>query len=308
MTRQRNTHLFILALVPTVVFGAVRCADSTAGPPPATNAVQPDPAVAAKLAKLHQEHDWVGQFHNEALKYVLATIQRGTAKSRDRRALCEAARRAYGEFHKNRRGSTVPGSVDADFARFCKGGSLGANSLTVITGAPGGPRKSELSPNAQGFLDQIVAAIDASTSYGDLNDRVSSIEASAVASLGSEEAGAIVAVGSVTRSSASYWANNLPSWLPFTNTADYTVLLAPRALLSGSAPGTPAFNNDPIDWGTVANGIWNDAKRAAKRAAGGDARAAVKVIIAGGVAETPIIWEIIVASAAVGSIMSVLQL
>src|SRR4051812_29610479 len=97
MTRQRRTQLCFLALVPVVVFAAVRCADSsapTASPQKASAA--PTAELNARLAKLHEETDWIGQFHNDALRYVFENISRLPAKSRDKRTVCETARRAYG--------------------------------------------------------------------------------------------------------------------------------------------------------------------------------------------------------------------
>jgi len=132
MTRQRKTHLALLALVPVVVFAAVRCADSTATAPPSPQvaAGQLDPIVMARLAKLHEQHDWVGQFHNEALSFVLAKVKRIPARTRNARVTCETARKAYAEFHKSRRGGDVPPAVDADFERFCSAGSRAAGAIS----------------------------------------------------------------------------------------------------------------------------------------------------------------------------------
>src|SRR5437764_15245867 len=86
MTRQKRTHLFILALVPVVVFTAVRCADSTVtAPPVATAPTALTPEIQAKVAKLHSETDWIGQFHNDALRFVFTNLQRIPLKARNPR-------------------------------------------------------------------------------------------------------------------------------------------------------------------------------------------------------------------------------
>ena len=196
MTRQRKTHILILALVPVIVFGAVRCADSTMTAPPAVQIAtgQLDPAVEARLAKLHQENDWVGEFHNDALKYVFANLRRMPAKGRDRHGVCEEARKAYADFHKARRGSSVPVSVDADFEKFLPhrfGGNASAN------GSPEGTKRTVSrrlhagfsSRSRQPLVRRPPPAICAPAST--LSRRTQPLTLSAV------EAGAVVTVGSI---------------------------------------------------------------------------------------------------------------
>lgn len=308
MTRQKRVHLFILALVPVVVFAAVRCADSTATAPVSTESPALTAELQAKLARLHQENDWIGQFHNDALSFVFANLQRIPLKARNPRGVCETARKAYAEFHKTRRGTAVPTSVDAEFESRCSAASPGASSRVFSIAIPSEIARAEVTPAAQGLMDQIDYAIDASTSFGDLSAQVSSIEASAAANLSYEDASAVVAVGSVALSSADYWANNLTAWIPFTATTDYSVLLASRAPGDAAVPTTPAFGGNDGGWSSWASTVWNDAKQAAKRAAKGDFKAAVKVVIASGAAGAPIIYEVVIGSAAAGSILAVLEM
>lgn len=305
MTRQRRSHLIILALVPVVVFAAVRCADSSAPLP----LVQPSAtatgaATRARIAKLHEETDWIGQFHNDALAYVYASTSRLPEKARGKRGVCETARRAYAEFHRARRGQAVPQSVDAEMAQFCAAGSVPASRATVIQ-APHVQARKAISPAAESLMDQLAAALDASTSYPDLSNRVNSIEAVAASTLSEEDAAGVFIVGSVTLSSATYWANNVTNWVPLTNTPDYSILLSRGRDGNGVRP--PALN-DGFDWGDFANRVWNDTKRAAKRAGGGDVRAVAKVVVGTALAEGPWIMDVILASAAAGSIMAVLQI
>lgn len=308
MTRQKKTHLAILAIVPALVFAAARCADPNATAPTTVerSSLVPDRAAAAKLAKLQQETDWIGKFHNDALAYVLADLQRLPPKARERSGVCEAARKSYREFHRSRRGSDVPASVEDAFGRFCAGG--GRTIATSIARGAGDPRRqSDVSFEAQGFMDQFLGAIDASVSYDDLRARVNSIEAAAVATLGPDEASAVVGVGSIALSSADYWANNLPAWEPFVG-PDAGFFMELSAARSGSLPFAPGITGSYY-WRDFASRVWNDAKAAAKRAAIGDVSAAERSVVAMGVGAIlggPASWEALVAASATGSIMAVL--
>ena len=318
MTRQRRTHLLFLALVPVVVFAAVRCADSSSSPPSALTApvvaTTPPPAAsaatAATIARLHEQTDWIGRFHNDALQYVFTSISRLPGRARDKHGICETARRAYGEFHRSRRGAPVPASVDAQLEGFCSrapAASIRSAALATPHGAP----RTDVSATAQSLMDQIASAIDVSTSYADLNTRVSSIESDAASSLSYDEAASVFTVGSVALNSATYWANNLTDWVPFTNTAEYSKLLVTRVIPPGEVMA-PVFNNGDdsggFSWGGWATSVWNDTKAAAKRAAGGDVRAAAKAIMGAALVDAPIFYDIVLGAAAAGSIGAALML
>lgn len=308
MTRQRQTHLLIIGLVPAVIFGAVRCADAVSAPTPQAEVTgQRDKMLAAKLAKLHQENDWVGRLHNDALAFVLAKLQRIPVGNRSRRNVCETARKAYNDFHRNLRGAASPASVDAEFATFCASDKSPRNLLTRSLGVPHGRKETELSPTAVGFMEQISSAIDASNSHADLNSRVSAIEAEAAATLSYEEAGAVVAVGAVATSSADYWVANITSWLPYTSTPDYAVLVASR-FPSESVRDAPSGFRPRAGWGEELEKIWTDARAAAKRAAKSDLYGAIKIAVAAGAAGGPVIYDLLLAGAATASIMGILHM
>jgi hypothetical protein len=307
MTRQRRSHLMLIALVPVVAFTAVRCADSPtplpSAPPPST---APSADITAKIAKLHEKTDWIGQFHNDALAYVYASMSRLPAKARDKHTICEAARRAYAEFHRARRGSAVPASVDAEMEQFCATGSFSASRAAVIPGAPT-PGTKEISPAAQTLMDQIATAVDASTSYPEMSGSVNSIEAQAASSLSEEDAAGVFTVGSVALSSAGYWANNVTEWVPFTNTPDYALLSSRSVVANPLGPPVLVDGGGGFGWGDWATSVWNDTKRAAKRAAAGDIHAAAKAVVGAAVASGPLIMDLVLGAAAAGSIFAVLQ-
>lgn len=302
MTRQRRTHVFILALVPVVVFGAVRCVDRTATAPiQQISAGHLEPSVEARLAKLQQEFGKAGKDHNDALAFVLQNLQRLPEKNRSRQAICETARKAFADFIQLRFGKNPAQSDEADFSRVCHGTSPQTRSAAIVFSGPGSAR-SDLSPLAQSYLDQIDGAIDASSSVEDLGGQIASIEADAAASLSYEEAGAVVMAGSVANSSASYWVQNIPAWGPYyLNTPDYSVLFSLSRTRDEATNGLVAPKSD---WAA----IWRDTKAAAKRAAGGDYHAAVRVIVVAGVSGAVIGYDAVVGAAAAGSIMAVLQI
>lgn len=302
MTRQRKTHLLLLALVPVLVLGAIRCADSTTAPSaPTMSQAGLEPPVAARLAGLHAKYDWIGQFHNDALKFVLENLQRIPEKSRSRRTICETARKAYNEFHRSRRQTETPANIDADFRSFCAASGFNASVASTTIGLPDLPRATELSSTAQAYLDQIGGAVDAASSNPDLTARINSIEASAAANLSEDEAGAVVIVGSVTESSAQYWEANLSAWLPFTSTGpDYS-------RISSSETGSGALSLSPSG-STPRFDFWSDLLAIGKRAVRGDVRGAITMVLRVGILGLPFIYEEILAGAAVGSITSVLQI
>ncbi len=301
MTRQRKTHLFILALVPMVVFTAVRCADSTGTilPEASTDGASLQPEVASRLAKLHQQFDGVGKDHNDALAFVLKNLQRLPEKNHDRHTVCETARKAFADFHKNRFGSAVPTSIDGSFAAFCQSPSPSGSAISFAMLGDNSAR-TDLSAAAESYLDQIANAVDGASSVDDLVNQVSAIEASAAASLSYDEAGGVVMVGSVAINSAYYWVQSLPAWAPYLlSTPDYSV----RFTALATDAGIPRS-----DWSS----IWGDAKAAAKRAVGGDARAAAKVLISVGVGSAvvaaPVFYDMVLTGAAIGSIGAVLMI
>jgi hypothetical protein len=302
MTRQRKTHLLFLALVPAVVFGALRCADSPSEPrAQSSQAAALEPSVAATLAKLHAQYDWIGEYHNDALKYVLANLQRLPAKSLNRRAICETALAAYAEFHRSRRHVEVPAEVVAAAEQRCSSSGLGVATGAFSLEIPGGLRMDELSPEAQSYMDQIVSAIDASNSSSDLNSAVAAIEATAATTLSKAEAADVIMVGSVTESSAQYWDANLADWLPYSSyTLEYS-----RASRS-SAAGGDASTIAPA--GVPRFSFWGDFKAAAKVAGKADGNAAIAAIVRESILSAVFSYDFVIGSAAVGSIMAVLQM
>jgi hypothetical protein len=291
MTRNRKTQVILLALVPLMLLAAASCADAPSAPQPRSTAASANgPSVTATLAKLHTENDWIGQAHNDALAYVLAALKRLPAKA-DHHAVCETAIAAYREFHRTRFHAAVPREVDNAAEASCsasKGFALAGAAFSLV---PNGVRRTELSPEGQDYLNQMDAAIDAANSDADLTTAVSNIEYQAAANLSYDEAAGIVMAGEVTLSSASYWEGSYTDWLPYVGTLlDYN-----RVSASAIAPGGPRFD------------FWGDFKSAGRRAIKGDFQAAVAAVVREWFLSATIGFDFVVGSAAVGSVMAVLQ-
>ncbi len=310
MTRERKTHLCILALVPLVVFGVVRCADSPAAPDRQAAAKSVLPQVAARLARLHAKYDSAGPIHNAALAYVLADLQRIPKNRRSRNNICETARRSFAEFHRNRFGSELPAGSEAEMVKSCL--SAGGPAAPLASLSFGGqPPHFDISQTAVDYMDQVAEAVDISASPADLDAHVSEIEAGAAANLSEEEAAAVVTVGAVTTSSAQYWAENLTAWLPFASSSDTTVAEYSRLTLSNGSRsvGDPASLKPRHSAFTDAwDSIWPQVAAAGKRAIRSDARAAAKTVVVLAVGGVAIGWEVVVTGAATGSILALLMI
>lgn len=305
MTRQKKIQLLILACAPAVF--AVGCSDATpTAPVAAATTATPSPStIRAKLDKMHKDTDWIGAFHNDALRYVLADIKRLPLTSRNALSVCEAARRSYAEFHRTRRGSAVPASVDADFENFCSRSRKPTIAPSVLANPRRGPNAAQYAVTDSAYMDQVYNAIDASTSLADLNARVSAIESSAANSLSYDAAQGVVIVGNVALSSANYWADNVNDWTDFTSSYLYSMQPSATKLfattLRSTVSGRGRVNAPSFNW-------WDDAKAAARRAASGDAKAAGRAVLAAGLAGLPIVYDVVIGAAATGSIIAVLQM
>lgn len=302
MTRQRRNHLLILALVPAVVFGTIRCADSPAAPSAA--AVRPD--VALKLARLHARYDSTGVIHNALLAHVLPDLQRIPESGRTRAVVCETARRSAADFYRTRLGRGVPASTESEFMNSCLGKGTSPAILGILM-MPGSQPRLEISEAAASYMDQAASAVDASSSPADLQSRISVIEANAAANLSEDEAAAVVTVGSVATSSAEYWSSNLSAWVYVGNTPDYS-RLAPLASRSIEAPrlgGTAAADKTIPDlW----DELWPNLVSVGKTAVKADAKAAAKSIIGLSISGAAIAWEVVGTAAGVGSMAAILHL
>ncbi len=294
MVQFRSTRILLLAAIPAIAFVALRCADAPNGPqPPAVVAAPAIPtATDARLAALHDKYDWFGKYHNDALAFVLARLQKLPAKGRNIRETCEAARLAYNEFHRARFGKEVPPGADAAAAQDCAGKKHPRPSLLPEDGSV---RADVMSSGGEALINQIVDAVDASYNPAQLDATVAQIEQNALQSLSEDEAGAVVALGSIALSSVDYWQTNYAAWDEYAAGTMYSI--AAGSALTGRATALPQ--------GGIASprlAFYETVKRAAR----GDAVAGAKAIFFSW-AVGPFVYNAILAAAAWGSIAAVLQ-
>ncbi len=169
-----------------------------------------------KLQDLQNKYGWVGQYHTDGLAYVYTQLAKGKGKPRTKADLCRTIAKATKDFHKAARHTDIPaGLIDPSMMDgTCPADDATRNVRSSVTSLPMSQARvrSELSGAATDYIDQIAVLAGSATSRQALLNGVNSIESQA-ASLPTEEAGAVVAVGSVAVSSAYYWEANLNSWL-----------------------------------------------------------------------------------------------
>lgn len=286
----RNTYLAVfLAVTAATTLSIVSCApDSTA---PRASA-EHDPGIALqKVEDLRAKYGWIGQYHSDGLAYMYSALAKGTSKVRSRADACKVAAKALKEFHRAARQSEIPASlvdpslVNETCGDFPESGPIGK---TVLVGEFGGSvRRDELSGTAVNFINEIISAAPASSTKSAFINAVNSIEAQAAVSLSDTEAGAVVAVASIARSSADYWDANLGAWvaLPGAMATPYTV--------AGTTP--------------IKYGFWGSAGKATAKVAGADVVAGARTVFVTWMVG-PVGWEAAGVSALWGSGVAAMSL
>lgn len=206
----RTTLKYFAILASTAGAALISASCASDGPP--TAPAKTDIAVAqSKLQDLHDKYDWIGQYHTDGLGYVYAQLTKGKPKSHA--DICRIAAKATKEFHKMARTGSVPaGLVDPSLNNEVCPDDFGSVGKTVIFSGTNPSPRSELSAAAMNLMDQIVNITSSSTSRYAYVTGVQNVEAQAVY-LPSDEAGAVIAVGSVALSSVDYWEANLGNWV-----------------------------------------------------------------------------------------------
>jgi hypothetical protein len=219
----RTTPKYFLILA--VMAGAAVVSASCASDGPPTAPLRQEPRVVlSKLDDVHNKFDWIGKYHTDGLAYVYSQLAKGDGKPRTQKEMCKIAAKATKEFHKAQRHGDVPaGLVDPALVNdVCPDDSGGKTSKNVVVFVP--TLKTELSASAVSLIDQITYLTSTATSRSALVNGVLSIESQA-AYLPANDAGAVIAVGSVAISSVDYWQSNLSSWvsLPASTATAYSL-------------------------------------------------------------------------------------
>lgn len=213
----RTTLKYFAILASTASAALISASCASDGPPtaPATT----DIAVAqTRLKDLHDKYDWIGQYHTDGLAYVYSQLTKDNGKPKSRADICKIAAKATKEFHKMARKGSVPaGLVDPSLNNEVCPDDFGSARKTVILSGTNGSHRTDLSAEAVNLMDQIVTITNSSTSRYAYVTGVENVEAQAVY-LPPDEAGAVIAVGSVALSSVDYWEANLSNWVSISTT------------------------------------------------------------------------------------------
>ncbi len=245
--RTTATYFAILAGM-TAPLTLVSCSpDSPATPPTAVETT----VQRQNLQDIQKKYGWVGKYHTDGLAYMYTQLTKGSSRPRSHAELCKIAAKATKEFHKAARRTEIPASLldPALVGEFCPADTdAGSIRKSIVATIPSAMHpRADMSSAASGLIDQISQLAAMSTSSFAYVSGVQSAEEQAM-SLPPDEAGAVVAVGSIALSSLDYWDANLSSWaaIPGIETA-YSVSalnMAARTVQSvAAAPSGPRFGH-----------------------------------------------------------------
>jgi hypothetical protein len=234
----RTTPKYFLILA--VMAGAAVISASCASDGPSTAPVRENPRIAqAKLQDAHDKFDWIGKYHTDGLAYVYSQLAKGSGKPRTQKEMCRIIAKATKEFHKAQRHGDVPAAlVDPALVNDeCPADDNGKNKTVLVSGMT---RKTELSDGAVSLIDQITYLTGTATSHAALVNGVQNIESQS-GYLAPDDAGAVVAVGSIALSSLDYWEANLDAWVSLPGTKSTAYSLSPlnmteATMMSATAP------------------------------------------------------------------------
>jgi hypothetical protein len=196
----------VLALVAT----AVSCSDESTAPQRMSAKGESVP-VQQKTQNPQDKYDWPGKYHTDALAYVYSKLARANRAS-SKPEKCRIAIGALKEFNKSFSKDGKSTGIADDFLSVDP-----CTQIDVAGGVPSltpalNPAGTGLSPKAISMVQQIMSVISSNPSAGAVVSAVTGIENDARSSLSAAEAGAIISMGSVARSSAQYWSANSAKW------------------------------------------------------------------------------------------------
>lgn len=208
----------LLAVTAGTGLTVVSCSSDSTAPAAATELR----VAAAKLDNLRDNYGWMGDYHTKALELAFATLSEPKNRGLSRVDKCRVASAALKEFHKSfRRNGRPLGFTDVStIDGLCEAGAKGdvkvaaavAASVAASVAAAPGKVRNDISAAASKHMTQIELAFDSDVSRSALESRVNDIQSSASASLRTDEAGAVVGLGSIAFSSISYWDANEDAW------------------------------------------------------------------------------------------------
>ncbi len=198
----------------TIVLGSftmfiAACSTDTASSPGTQGAT---PTLGKSAESNAGNYDWVGKYHNDALAHALVKIRASKKLSKlDRCKVGLAALKDFQKQYKKADGSSIkidPNIVDG----MCE--EAAASNFSLASSRASLFELPNISSSASGYMNDISAAVDYSSSPSAYTFAVNRIEYNAEAALGtgSLETNAVFATGSLGISSENYWASNESSW------------------------------------------------------------------------------------------------
>jgi hypothetical protein len=298
--RTTPKYFLILAVTAGAALTAYGCASDE--PSTAPNAAAETRVVQTKLQDVHAKYDWIGKYHTDGLAYVYSQLAKGNGKPRTRAEICRVAVKATKDFHKAQgRGEVPTGLMDPSLVSGVCPDETGKTSKTILVS--GATRKTELSAGGVSLIDQITTLTNTATSRTELINGVLNIESQA-AYLPPEEAGAVIAVGSIAISSVDYWEANLSAWvaIPVVKATAYS--LSPLEMTAATVVSTAA----PIVGPRYGAGWWQSPTvRQLRTVLSADAIAGARSIYSSWLLG-PVGWDAAAAAALVSSVITALSL
>ena len=247
MRTRSASFVILLALSAGTVAAVAACSPDSTEPVARGDVAQV--VLDRKLDDLRERYGWVGTYHTDGLAYIYKELAKNTGRLQKKEQICKSAAKALKEFHKAARKGEVPfGLVDPSLQNEACPAAEGSPriSMNVVDGRPR-LSANELSPSAVSYMDQLATAINMATSRSQFISSILNVQDAAVASLSSEEAGAVVAAASIAISSADYWEANLDAWIGLQGPATPYVRLADDSDMS-PVPFAPMSIGRPKWW------------------------------------------------------------
>lgn len=225
----------LLAVTAATGLTVVSCSSDSTAPA----AVTEQRVATGRLDNLRDNYGWMGDYHTKALELAFATLSEPRNRGLSKLEKCRVASAALKEFHKSfrRNGRLLAFTDVSTIDGLCEAGGRG-NLMAAASVAPTPEKvRNDISASASKHMTQIELAFDSDVSRSALESRVNDIQSSASASLPTDEAGAVVGLGSIAFSSISYWDANEEAW-----TSGGSGGSGGEAIYSRSAPRGPSLN------------------------------------------------------------------
>lgn len=298
--RTTPKYFLILAVMAGAALTTYGCASDGPSTAPKTN--ESTRIAQTNLQDVHARYDWIGKYHTDGLAYVYAQLAKGNGKARTRAEICQVAVKATKDFHRSQgRGDVPAGLIDPSLVSGLCPEEGGKPSKTILVS--GATRKTELSAGAVSLIDQITYLTSTATSRVALVNGVLNIESQS-AYLPPDEAGAVIAIGSIALSSLDYWEANLSNWVAIPVEMATAYSLSPLDMTSATVISTTA----PIVGPRYVSGWWqNPFVKGFRTVLAADAIGGARSVYASWYLG-PIGWDAAAAAALASSVITALSL